>query len=82
MTRALMHSTRIAVHVLVDDDSGSVAALIMALVALVNLLVRLGGLIAGATQWVSDFTEAARFTSAVFTIAFKSLAFGFVGVRL
>lgn len=78
----LSSTTRIAVHVLVDDDTGSAAALIMAVAVLVNLLVKLGGLITEAAQWVSDITEAARFTSTVFTIGFKSLAFGFVGVRL
>lgn len=81
MTSVLMHSTRIAVHVLVDDDTGSAAALIMAIAALVGLLVKLGGLITEATQWVSDFTEAAHLTNAVFIIAFRSLAFG-LGVRV
>jgi hypothetical protein len=45
------------------------------------LLVKLGGLITEATQWVSDFTEAAHLTNAVFIIAFRSLAFG-LGVRV
>lgn len=80
-TLRVMHSTRIAVQIVVDDTTGHVAALVMALTALVNLLVSLGGLVAEAAQWVSDFVEAARFTSTVFTIGFKSLAFG-MGVRV
>ena len=81
MTHALMHSTRIAVHVLVDDDTGSAAALMMAIAALIELLVKLGGFITEATQWVSDFIEAAHVTNTIFMIAFRSLAFG-LGVRV
>lgn len=72
----LTHQTRIAVNVLVEDDTGSVAALIMALTLLVNLLVGVGRFVNGVILWLGDFAEAARFTSTVFTIGFKSLAFG------
>lgn len=72
----LASTTRIAVHVLVDDGTGNAAALIMAIAAAVNLLVMVGSLITEAAQWVNDFTEAARFTSTVFTIGLKALAFG------
>lgn len=78
----LASTTRIAVHVLVDDDTGNIAALILALTALVNLLVKVGQFVSEAALLVSDVAEAARFTSTVFTIGVKSLAFGFVGVRL
>lgn len=78
----LANSTRVAVHILVEDDTGNVTALIMALTALVNILVKMGQWINGAMLLVIDFAEAARFTSTIFTIGFKSLAFGFVGVRL
>jgi hypothetical protein len=37
MTRILTHQTRVFVQIAVDDDSGNVAGLIMALTALVNL---------------------------------------------
>jgi hypothetical protein len=77
----LSHNTRIAVQIAVDDDSGSVAALIMALTALVTLLVKLGSLITWAALLVGDFVEAAQFTNALFAIGFKSLAYG-LGVRL
>jgi hypothetical protein len=77
----LSHNTRIAVQIAVDDDSGSVAALIMALTVLVSLLVKLGSLISEAVLLVNDLIEAARFTNALFAIGFKSLAFG-MGVKL
>ena len=77
----LAHTTRIAVQIVVDDDTGSAAALIVALTTLVTLLVKFGSLLQGAALLVGDFVEAARFTNTVFTIGFKSLAFG-MGVRL
>ena len=77
----LAHSTRIAVQIVIDDDTGSAAALMMALTALVSLLVKLGSLIQEAALLVGDFVEAARFTNTVFAIGLKSLAFG-MGVRL
>lgn len=77
----LSHSTRIAVQIAVEDDTGNVAALIMALTALVSLLVKLGSLLTEAVYLVSDLAEAIRFTNAVFTIGLKSLAWG-LGVRV
>jgi hypothetical protein len=77
----LTHTTRIAVQIVVDDDTGNVAALIMALTAFVSLLVKLGSLVNETALLIGDFVEAFRFTNAVFTIGFKSLAFG-MGVRL
>jgi hypothetical protein len=82
MTRTLAHQTRVFIQIAIDDDSGNVAALIMTLTVLVNLLVRCGQFIKEAALLVSDFVEAAKFTNTVFTIGFKSLAYGFVGVRL
>lgn len=78
----LAHSTRIAVQIVVDDDTGSAAALIMALTALVSLVVKLGSLLNEAALFIGDFVEAFRFTNAVFEIAFRSLAWGIIGVRL
>lgn len=77
----LANSTRIAVQIVVDDDTGSAAALIVALTALVSLLVKFGTLLQEAAMLVGDFVEAARFTNAVFAIGFKSLAFG-MGVKI
>jgi hypothetical protein len=78
----LTHQTRIAVKVVINDDTGNVAALIMALTALIGLLVRLGQFINELALWVNDFNEAARFTHTVVIIGFKALAWGIVGVRL
>jgi hypothetical protein len=77
----LASTTRVKVAIAVEDDSGSVAALIMALTALVSILVKLGSLISEAAVLVSDFVEAARFTNTLFAIGFKSLAYG-LGVRV
>lgn len=78
----LTHTTRIAVQVIVEDDPNNLAALVMAITFLVNLVVRLGWFVNQAALLVSDFTEAARFVTTVFTIGLKSLAWGFVGVRV
>lgn len=77
----LSHSTRIAVQMAVEDDTGNVVALIAALTALVSLLVKLGSLLTEAALLVGDLIEAARFTNLVFTIGLKSLAFG-MGVKV
>jgi len=74
--------TRVAVQLVIDDDTGNVAALILALTAFVSLLVKLGGLLTEAALWVGDLAEAISFTNAVFTIGLKSLAWGLAGVRL
>jgi hypothetical protein len=81
MTRLLAHQTRIFVQIAVDDDSGNVAALIIALTTLVNLLVRFGQFLQEVALLVSDLVEAIRFTNLVFTIGLKSLAWG-MGVRV
>lgn len=82
MRRALMHSTRIAVQVAIEDDTGQVAALAMALTALVNLLLGLGGIVQELVFLARDIKQAIDYTNTLFTIAFKSLAWGFVGVSV
>lgn len=77
-----LNHTRVAVQIVVSDDTGSAAALIVALTALVSLLVKLGSLLTEFAYLVSDLIEAIRFTNAVFTIGLKSLAWGLVGVRV
>lgn len=73
--------TRIAVQIVVEDDTGKMAALFVALAALVSLLVKLGSLLTEAALLVGDLVEAAQFTNAIFTIGLKSLAWG-LGVRV
>lgn len=73
--------TRIMVHVSIEDDTGQTAALITALTSLISWLVSVGYFVTQAVLWANDLMEATRFTSAVFAIGFKSLAFG-MGVKL
>lgn len=82
MRRALMHSTRIAVQVAVEDDTGGLTGLILAITALVNLMIGLGRIVNQVNLFVSDFAAGLDFVSKVYVIGFKALAFGFVGVRL
>lgn len=82
MTTAIMRSTQIQFNLTVNVNVNADRALflIAALVAFIawqarraeRELVLLWG----------DFTEALGFTSKVYAIGFKSLAWGFVGVRL
>lgn len=82
MTRALAHSTRIAVQIVIDDDTGNVAALIMALTVLVGMMVSLGRVVNGCAMWLGDLAAALEFVGKVYVIGFKSLAFGLAGVNL
>lgn len=72
----LAHTTRIAVTIAIEDDSGRVASFLVALTALVGLLVQLGQFVANVALLVSDAIEAVTFTAKVFTIGFKALSFG------
>lgn len=77
----LAHSTRIAFQVIIDDDTGTIASFLAALTMLIGLLLAAGQLVSSVALFVSDFIEAGRFTSTVFIIAFKALAFG-IGIHL
>lgn len=77
----LASSTRIAVHVVIQDDSGNLAALLMALTALIGLLVQFGQFVASVIMLVSDTVQALDFTLKVFSIGLKSVAYG-LGVQL
>lgn len=77
----LAHNTRIAVTIAIDDDTGRVASLLVALAALAGLLVRFGEFVVYAAGVVSDAIEAVTFAATVFTIGLKALAFG-LGVSL
>lgn len=78
---ALTCSTRIAVTVVIQDDTGRVAALLVAVAALVGLLTRFGLFVATAAGVVSDAIDAVTFAATVFSIGLKALAFG-LGVTL
>lgn len=78
----LTHRTRIAVQVIIEDEIDNLAALVAALTMLFTLLAYLGRLAKEVNLFVNDLTEAARFVTTVFTIGCRSLAWGFVGVRV
>ena len=82
MTTAIMASTQATYqfNLTVNINADKVLFLLLALVAFVLWKIKKVGFELGLL-W-SDITEAIDFTAKVFTIGFKSLAFGFVGVRL
>lgn len=82
MRRTLTHTTRIAVQVAIEDDTGGLTGLTMVITTLVGLLLGLGRFINRINFFVSDFVAGLDFVSKVYVIGFKALAFGFVGVRL
>lgn len=75
-------STRILVQISIEDDTGNIAALILALTTLAELLFTAARFVNFITFWVKDFAEAVRFVTIVFSIGCRSLAWGFVGVRI
>jgi hypothetical protein len=82
MTTALMQSTQIQFNLTVNVNVNADKTLLL-LAALITLAIYQ---VAWAKRellllW-DDFTEALGFTSKVYVIGFKSLAWGFVGVRL
>lgn len=82
MTKSLLaQQTRIAVQMVIDDDSGQIAQFIQAFVTFVAILLAVGKAITPMVLFVSDFFQAAQFSMTVFTIITKSVAYGFVGIR-
>jgi hypothetical protein len=82
MTTAIMRSTQIQFNLTVNVNVNADKTLLL-LAALMTLPIYQ---VARAKHEMSllwgDFTEALGFTSKVYVIGFKSLAWGFVGVRL
>jgi hypothetical protein len=81
----LNHQTRLAVQIVIEDDTGALAFSIL-LVTTLFALVRHVGQIVSATgyelsTWVSDFKAALDFTGKVLVIGFNAMAYGF-GVPL
>ena len=77
----LAQRTRIAVQIIVEDDTGRVAACMLAITTLIELLLSLNRIVGDVIVFVSDILEAVEFTGKVFVIGWRSLAFG-LGVRL
>ncbi len=78
---ALAHQTRIAVNVIVDDDTGSVTEFLTALTALIGLLLLAAATIKPVFVFAGDLLAAADFTIKVLAIGLSALAFG-LGVNL
>lgn len=82
MTTAIMQSTQIQFNLTVNVNVNADRPLLL----LFALVAFIGWQVARVKRelsfLISDFTEAWRFTSKVYLIGFKSLAWGLVGVRL
>lgn len=78
----LQSSTRIAVQVIVEDETGRVVAFLAALTTLIGMLVGVGHFVAYVVGLVQDIHEAITFVNRVYIIIFKALAYGFLGVNL
>jgi hypothetical protein len=84
-TLTLHHQTRIAVSVIIEDDSGVLIYTIFLITRLFTLLRRTGQLVAAILSELSllmiDLKAALNFTAKVLVIGFNSLAYG-LGVTL
>lgn len=78
---ALTHQTRIALNLIVDDDTGSVTEFLTALTALIALVVAIAHWVKPVVIFAADLIEAANFSAKVLAIGVNALAFG-LGVRL
>jgi len=77
MSKAIVqHTTRIAINLIVEDDTGNVTELLTTLTALVSLLAGVSQFIAKTIIFFGDLLESAQFTFKVFCIGVNSLAFG------
>ena len=82
MTTTLAHQTQIAVHIVITDDSGTVANFLLGLTLLIGILVRFGQCVASLIWLLNDLAEAVRFTLTVWGIGLRAVAYGLTGLRL
>lgn len=84
-TLTLQHQTRLAVTVIIEDDTGALACSILLVTGLFTYLWRASRFALTTRQelssLVTDLKTAFDFTAKVFAIGFKSLAYG-LGVSL
>jgi len=76
-----LEQTRIAVQIVITDDAGELAYLLLIVTNLFALLASAARFVSYVTGWVSDIKEAVVFTVKLFSIAFNSLAWG-LGVTI
>jgi len=82
MSRTLMHQTKIAVQIVVEDDTGTVTDFLTVLTLMIGMLVSFGQFVVSAALLISDFTEAVSFTLKVWGIGLRALAYGLTGIGL
>lgn len=78
---SLPHQTRIAINLVIEDDTGRITEFLMMLTALIGILLRFAEWVKPVVVWAGDFLTAASFTAKIVAISFNALAFG-LGVRL
>ena len=76
----LTHQTRIAISLVIDDEAGQLADFLAVMTALIGLLLTAGRFVSEVYTYICDVVEAVRFTTQVWEIWIKALAFG-LGVR-
>jgi hypothetical protein len=72
----LAHQTRIAVHIVLDDDTGNVANLIAALTILIGMLISFGQFMADVILSINEVIENMSFIAKVFVITSKAWLYG------
>lgn len=76
----LHHQTRLAVNILIEDDTGVLACSILLITHLFTLFRQASQAVAAIRRECSllltDFKAALHFTAKVFAIGFNSLAYG------
>lgn len=81
----LQHQTRLAVHIVIEDDTGMLIYSLLLVTSLFTHLKKARQLVIAVKRdvsgWVADFKSSLDFTSKVFAIGFNSLVYG-LGVKL
>jgi hypothetical protein len=81
----LNHQTRIAVQIIIEDDTGLLLFSVSVVTRLFSLLWQASQAVASVwtvcSTWLSDLAAALAFTGKVLVISWNALAFG-LGVKL
>jgi hypothetical protein len=76
----LYHQTRLAIHIIIEDESGMLAGSILLVTTLFTLVWAVGRFVASASDEVSllvrEIKAALIFTGKVLVIGFSALAYG------
>lgn len=81
----LNHQTRLAVQIVIEDDTGALAFSILLVTTLLALFRQVGQIVSATgyelSTWINDLKAALDFTGKVLAIGFNAMAYGF-GVPL